>query len=79
MPATKHAKAIIAETIAELHKYVDTHFAYEEGIMEKAHYEHIEEHRKMHELMRTRLGLLTAQLKEGVLSAMISSSSWRAG
>lgn len=63
----EHAKAVVAETIAELHKYVDTHFAYEESIMEKAHYDHLEEHRKMHELMRTRLGLLTAQLKEGVL------------
>ncbi len=63
----EHAKAVVAETIAELHKYVETHFAYEEGIMAKAHYEHLEEHRQMHELMRTRLDALTERLKKGGL------------
>lgn len=63
----EQAKTVVAETIAELHKYVESHFAYEEGVMKKAGYDHLEEHIKMHELMRTRLDLLTTQLKEGML------------
>ncbi len=59
---------ITAHTIKEVHKYVEEHFAFEESIMQRAGYEHLELHRKMHDLMRTRLDLLTAQLKQGLLS-----------
>ncbi len=62
------ATQIIDDTITELHRYVDTHFAYEEAILKKADYEHYEEHKQMHELMRTRLDLLTQQLKQGALN-----------
>lgn len=63
-----NSKELITQTIADLHKYVEEHFAYEEAVLEKANYVHLAEHRRMHDLMRTRLGLLTAQLKEGVLT-----------
>lgn len=56
---------VVAETIKRLHRYVEAHFAYEEMQMENAKYEHLKEHRNMHTLMRTRLDLLTAQLKAG--------------
>ncbi|MBS0616680.1 MAG: hemerythrin family protein [Spirochaetes bacterium] len=58
----------LGDIIAELHKYVDTHFTYEEEIMAQAHYDELEKHKKMHDLMRTRLDLLTAQLKQGLLN-----------
>lgn len=63
-----HDPEVVAGTIKSLHKYVEAHFAHEESLMEKANYEHLEEHRKMHELMRTRLDLLTLQLKLGQLN-----------
>ena len=54
--------------IRELNDYVETHFAYEEAIMAEAKYDHLEEHKKLHQIMRTRLDLFTAQLREGVFS-----------
>lgn len=54
--------------IDELTSYANEHFAFEEMIMEKADYEHLMYHRKMHEFMRTRLDLLNAQLMKGFLS-----------
>lgn len=59
---------ILRDTIKELHLYVERHFALEESIMEKAGYEHLAEHRKMHDLMCIRLDLMTAQLKQGMLT-----------
>ncbi|MBL8034321.1 MAG: hemerythrin family protein [Leptospiraceae bacterium] len=63
----ERAAQVINETIADLHKYVDQHFAYEEAVMQSAGYAGLEEHRKAHALMRTRLELFTAQLRQGVL------------
>ncbi|MBN8221891.1 MAG: hemerythrin family protein [Spirochaetes bacterium] len=60
-------KEILEKTIAELYRYVEQHFAYEESVMEKAHYDDVESHRKAHALMRTRLDLLAGQLRQGVL------------
>jgi len=59
------AKKIIDETIRDLKAYTDTHFKFEEAILEKAHYESLEEHRKIHALMRTRLDLFIAQMQQG--------------
>ena len=59
---------IVTHTIKELHKYVEEHFAFEESIMERAQYENLALHCKMHDLMRTRLDLLSAQLKQGLLN-----------
>ncbi|MBX3721091.1 MAG: hemerythrin family protein [Turneriella sp.] len=60
-------KDILDKTITELYRYVEQHFAYEESVMEKARYGDLENHRKAHTLMRTRLDLLAGQLRQGIL------------
>lgn len=57
-------KAILAELVC----YANEHFAFEEIIMEKINYEHLMYHQKMHDFMRTRINLLSAQLDQGLLT-----------
>ncbi|GAB4422012.1 MAG: hypothetical protein OHK0011_00340 [Turneriella sp.] len=60
--------AYLGGILKALALYANEHFAYEEKVMERAGYEHLEYHRSMHEFMRTRLTLLQAQLARGLLS-----------
>ncbi|WP_169314411.1 bacteriohemerythrin [Turneriella parva] len=57
-------KAVLDELVC----YANEHFAFEEVIMEKINYEHLMYHQKMHEFMRTRINLLSAQLDKGLLT-----------
>lgn len=58
----------LSNIVKELVTYANEHFAFEEKVMEQAGYENLAYHRAMHEFMRTRLGLLQAQLAKGFLS-----------
>lgn len=58
----------IASILDELNDYVDRHFSYEESVLEQAGYEHLEEHKVLHERMRQRLQLYASELKSGRLT-----------
>lgn len=58
----------IASIIDELNDYVERHFSYEESVLEQAGYEHLKEHKVLHERMRQRLQLYGSELKSGRLT-----------
>ncbi len=65
---SKSGQTDLKAVVDELVCYANEHFAFEEIILEKIGYADLMYHQKMHEFMRTRIGLLTAQLNEGLLT-----------
>lgn len=67
--ASGRSQEILADIIRELNEYVQSHFNYEESVMEQAHYDALIQHRQMHEKMREQLAQLGADLTAGTLTA----------
>lgn len=66
--ADSREAANLAQILTELNAYVDSHFSYEESIMEQAGYAHLAEHKAHHERMRTRLTLYASELLNDALT-----------
>ncbi|AFM10834.1 bacteriohemerythrin [Turneriella parva] len=71
--ASGRSDEILANIIQELNEYVTTHFAYEESVMQNAHYDALVQHQAMHQKMREQLGEYVVQLQNKTLSAQALS------
>jgi hemerythrin len=71
--ASGRSDEVLANIIQELNEYVTTHFAYEESVMQNAHYDALVQHQAMHQKMREQLGEYVVQLQNKTLSAQALS------
>jgi len=65
--ANERFSMVVGGILEELHNYTQTHFAYEESLLEKANYSDLAEHRKKHTRMKEQLELFSRQFREGSL------------
>jgi len=71
--ASGRSDEVLANIVQELNEYVNTHFAYEESVMQQAHYDSLVQHQAMHKKMREQLGEYVVQLQNKTLSAQALS------
>ncbi len=72
--ASGRSDEVLANIVQELNEYVSTHFAYEESVMQKAHYDAFIQHQAMHQKMREQLAEYVVQLQNKTLSAQALSA-----
>ena len=71
--ASGRSDEVLANIVQELNEYVNTHFAYEESVMQQAHYDSFVQHQAMHKKMREQLAEYVVQLQNKTLSAQALS------
>lgn len=80
--ASGRSDEILTGIVQELNEYVNTHFAYEEKVMDQVHYESAIEHKDMHRKMKEQLAEYVVQLQNKTLSAQALSKfleAWLTG
>jgi hemerythrin-like metal-binding protein len=66
-------REVIGPALGNLIQYTKVHFGDEENLLRANHYPKLDEHLKMHEVFRTKVGELDAQFKSGTAALSIST------
>ncbi len=80
--ASGRSDDVLAGIVQELTEYVNTHFTYEESVMDKANYESAVQHKDMHRKMKEQLAEYVVQLQNKTLTAQMLSKfleAWLTG